>query len=527
MRLKSIQLRNFKRFNDLTINLGDNPSKIIASVGPNGCGKSSIFDAFEYKNREIKEPNNQPSEDAMFYAKCSQKKEMDIILIKEDGTDDFDEKSFYIRTAYRYSPRQQVHLGDAISRPKNDSDSDRPRSSIEMDNRGRENHKRLHAHLYQQQVLEEQKNGIVSKKQIHNEFLSSLNTILRNVLDIQIHDLGTPFHSLDIPREAGDRGAVVDSQLFFTKGECKKIPYINLSAGEKDTLDIILDLMLKTEERNNAIYCIDTPELHINTSIQRNLLIEIDKLIPDTCQLWIATHSIGFLRALQEELRDKSSVLDFSEKDYFNGTKEIQPILRTRENWQRIFQTALEDLTGLMAPKRIVYCEGKLQNSLDEKLFNIIFGREFHDTLFLSSGNKDNVQRCASIALAVLNKAFLGVEIIALIDRDDDLGEVKKRNVVVQKLTRREFENYLFDKEILRKYCDEQGKTFRENEYDDLVKDIKNDDVKKIGSDLVKKCCDCDLSKNLKVELAELLAEDTVVYQGLRREIFGVSVATE
>lgn len=44
MKIKSIKLSHFRRFTDLTINLGDSPKKIIALVGPNGCGKSSIFD---------------------------------------------------------------------------------------------------------------------------------------------------------------------------------------------------------------------------------------------------------------------------------------------------------------------------------------------------------------------------------------------------------------------------------------------------------------------------------------------------
>ncbi len=40
MRIKKVQFKNgYKRFFDLTIDLGDFPQRIIALVGPNGCGK--------------------------------------------------------------------------------------------------------------------------------------------------------------------------------------------------------------------------------------------------------------------------------------------------------------------------------------------------------------------------------------------------------------------------------------------------------------------------------------------------------
>lgn len=48
MRIKKIRMKEYKRFYDLTIDLGISPKRIIALVGPNGCGKSSIFDAMLY-----------------------------------------------------------------------------------------------------------------------------------------------------------------------------------------------------------------------------------------------------------------------------------------------------------------------------------------------------------------------------------------------------------------------------------------------------------------------------------------------
>lgn len=510
MKLKTVRLKNFKRFDDLTINLGDNPRKIIALVGPNGCGKSSVFDAFEEKLKDYKGASQ--NEHASYFAKLwhsifpdkkseSYNKNESISITTEDSTNNFDKKSFYIRSAYRFTSKLKV---DSIkAQPDIIEDHNRPYSSNAMDSRMQSNYERLLSKL-----LYEFEQGNKTGAEFKKEFLEKINKILENILDVKISGLGN----------VGDG----KGQLFFEKESSKNFPYENLSSGEKEVVDIIIDLVMKTPDFNDTIYCIDEPELHLNTAIQRKLLVEMEKLVPDNCQLWLATHSIGFLRALQEELKEKSSILDFSEKDYFNGTMEIKPIATTRENWQRIFQTALEDLTGLMAPKRIIYCEGKLQNSLDEKLFNIIFGEEFHDTLFLSSGNKESVQKYSAIALTVLNKAFSDVEIIALIDRDDNLEDMKQGKTVIKKLVRREFENYLYDKELLKKYCTENGKGFNETEFDNLVKDIVNDDVKATGNDLVKKCCGCDLSTDFKTDLAKLLTKDSEIYKNLRKEIFAV-----
>lgn len=50
MRIKKIQFKNgYKRFFDLTIDL-ESPKRIIALVGTNGCGKSSVFDGMLFLN---------------------------------------------------------------------------------------------------------------------------------------------------------------------------------------------------------------------------------------------------------------------------------------------------------------------------------------------------------------------------------------------------------------------------------------------------------------------------------------------
>jgi predicted ATP-dependent endonuclease of OLD family len=53
MLIKKLQLVNFKRFTDLTIEL--NEQQLVLLIGANGSGKSCIFDAFEVISSKAKD----------------------------------------------------------------------------------------------------------------------------------------------------------------------------------------------------------------------------------------------------------------------------------------------------------------------------------------------------------------------------------------------------------------------------------------------------------------------------------------
>jgi predicted ATP-dependent endonuclease of OLD family len=46
MKIKKIQIKKFKRFTDLTVEQLPETAKLILLVGPNGSGKTSLFEAF-------------------------------------------------------------------------------------------------------------------------------------------------------------------------------------------------------------------------------------------------------------------------------------------------------------------------------------------------------------------------------------------------------------------------------------------------------------------------------------------------
>jgi AAA15 family ATPase/GTPase len=515
MKIRTIRLREFKRFDDLTIDLGPNPKKIVAMVGPNGCGKSSVFDAFEEMLKNLK---NNGVEDtgyylkSMFYddvatRKTEYQRSQSVSIINDQGNSNFVLKSFCIRTSYRFASKINV---SQISAKGLIIDDERPMSSIALDNRLQSNYERLLGNAYK--AFE---NGDKTGNQVKQELIGKINTVLAKVLDIQISSFGN----------------VVEGKgsLYFKKDNTIDFPYSNLSSGEKEVVDILIDLIVKIDTYDDTVFCIDEPELHLNTGIQRRLLVEIDEIIPENCQLWIATHSIGFLRALQEELKEKVQILDYGEKDYFQGAKTMSPLLPTRENWQRIFSTALDDLTFLVSPKRIIYCEGRpapvggVESGLDAIVFNHLFSLEYPDTLFISAGGTDVIKNSV-LALQIVSKAFSGVSIFRLKDRDikTDAERVAFLETWANnRMTgRREIENYLFDKEVLQNYSAANGIVFDEVIYDGVVTDILLQDLKLIETTIRNSVGSVLNITDFKKELRFYIPNDGIVYNELKGCIF-------
>lgn len=177
--------------------------------------------------------------------------------------------------------------------------------------------------------------------------IGELNKAISSCLSIEIDNLGSIEDGKGI--------------LYFRKADVNNpFAYDVLSSGEKEVVDILLDLYLQKDSYINSVYIIDEPELHLNTAIQRKLLVEIDKMIPENCQIWVATHSIGFIRALQEELNAKSQVIRFqADNKWASEAYILKPIVKSRAAWQDLFQTALDNMTKLVAPRTIIYCEGR------------------------------------------------------------------------------------------------------------------------------------------------------------------------
>lgn len=488
MRVKRVHLVGYKRFHDLTIDFGNDPKRIIALVGPNGCGKSSVFDGMLFLNNAFHMIGNKNSKNYLYHS-LDRKPNYDYQSVSID----FCEGTFYtvnerkrnegrentifsFRSSFRYNGSLSVLESKAVSQLwKNDYGAT---TASDIDQRIEQNYRRLNIRF----------NNYLNEKdcrpsEAKSHIIGELNDAIGRCLDIKIDNLG------NIEDGKGT--------LFFSKDDTANPFEFNvLSSGEKEVIDLLLDLYLRKEEYNDSIYIIDEPELHLNTAIQRKLLIEINRIVPDDCQIWVATHSIGFLRALQEELNEESQIIEFSENNKWAQKAYIlTPMIKCRNNWRRLFATALDDMIGLVSPRTIVYCEGRAEpkangqeRGFDAEVFNTIFGEKYPDVLFVSSGGNTELDQRSTIAISILSKVFPDIEILVLKDRDMASGKNTDEKARQQYLSlnpnnhrvlkRFEIENYLFDKEVLKAYCQQNGNEFDEQSYDLFVTNITDQQVK-------------------------------------------------
>ena len=464
MRIKGLRLTNYKRFTNLRIDDIPDSARLVVLIGPNGTGKSSLFDAFLLKSQGLRSNHALQGEKGDYYLKDNYVSghpgtthevwnTINIEFHSGEPAKDRWSAIFNIRSPYRNEADFRL---TSLARVAPSTETARFERIIDPDQAVSDNYKRL---TWKRMAdLDTDAPGNITFDQYRKESLGQLQAAMRKLFT-------------EPALELQDFGGIRETGVFrFSKGTTADFHYKNLSGGEKAAFDLLLDIFVKRYEYQDAIYCIDEPEAHVATALHGRLLEVILDIMPTESQLWIATHSIGFVRKAYEMMQQNGDValLDFSGHD-LDQDVEIKPCVPDRSFWQTTYHVALDDLADLIAPVNIVICEGSktaVDQGFDADCYNRIFADNHPDTLFISRGGSKHVEGSEDL-IAVLRAVAKGVNTWRLVDRDDMTDEARDKRLQdgVHVLNRREIENYLYDPDVLKTFLKANGR-------EDLTSDL-------------------------------------------------------
>ena len=530
MKIKEVKIKNFKRFSDLTIENIPDSVKLIILVGPNGSGKTSLFEAF---NHWVKVKAFYNYGDKLFVNKMGEeiieaRQQVDVKFFNYELKNNEDAKGkFYFRSAYRNEPDFTVSTIQQQSIP---TEKLKLETLMHNDLTVSENYQRLISQTVA--GVFDENNGSKTVEVLREELIGKIKTSLSNIFDdLNLSSIGHPLSN---------------GSFYFAKGISKDFHYKNLSAGEKSVFDLVLDLIIKSTFYKDAVFFIDEPEAHMHTRLQAKLLKELYLLTPEESQLWISTHSIGMLKEAEEiENANPGTVvfLDFDNRN-FDTTEIISPAKIDKAIWDKFFDLTFADFAKLISPKTIVFCEGNSQGrqykDFDAQIYSSIFSDKYHDTKFISLGSCSEIENIENNSVKIVSSILKASEIIKIVDRDDKSEEevIEILQKGIKTLNRRHIESYILDDEIITKLCISESKEhLLQNCLDAKYKMIEEsiargnpeDDIKSASGQIyteIKKILGITRSGNNKCaffrdKMAKLITEETEVYKSLESEIFG------
>ncbi len=434
MNITQINLKNFKRFTDLTISDIPESSKLVLLIGANGSGKSCVFDALNfvckysssvieenkiysyYKKKSYKSIDIEIKRNLVYlfnYFRSEPKSDKGMIFVNSNNVSS---DIFIGRSSNRIIPRIVTGLGtQAIA-----ENSDNPVTFIDPDVRFLNDV--LH---YTQTFNQTLRNAIfkgenIDTKEIAKAFIEPLN---QSLLTIFGESEQNTIQLVDFV----DASVNTPPNLIFQKGD-SRISYELLSHGEKQVVILLINFIVRQEQYKDKIIFIDEMDCHLNTTIQYSLLKEIvERWIPENSQLWTASHALGFIEYAQKSY--SASILDFDMLDF----DQAQHITPKEKSDLDIFEIAVpkSTLAHLSKSFKLVIVENK--NS-------ILLNSAFNDEGFLFLPAHNNVE----VFLSVKE----GSQMIGLRDRDylksSEIQSLQKLYPHYKILNYYTFENYLY-----------------------------------------------------------------------------------
>ncbi len=456
MQIQKIQLQNFKRFTDLTIEGIPENTKLVLLIGANGSGKSSVFDAFEVLNSYTKDGYINDGDKNLYYYKKSSKAfsiELDTSKGKIRTKTEMNiatrlphfNISFYGRTSFRQlSSLTRTALGKNVD---TQSDADRPRLYIDKDERFENDIEKMTEELLRNVFLNDN-----SSKEIKKKFIEPINDALQNIFAFE-NNIGLELTQIIPPLDGKT------AQITFKKGN-SEIHYNLLSAGEKEVINILFNLLSRKDLLQDAILFFDEMDLHLNTAIQYNLLKEItENWIPDNSQLWTASHALGFIDYARKS--KNAIIIDFDSLNF----DVAQTLLPQSKEILDVYDIAVPKsmLSQLFKGKKIVFCENK-----NDEYYNLL-GLE--NTIFV--GGKASREVFLHIKRDAKNHALRDRDFLT----DTEIEAIKKEYPTYHILKYYDFENYIYHPDNIAELS---HKGFDKETYIEEIIEQKNKKLKSI-----------------------------------------------
>ena len=186
VKLKSIKVNRFRRFEDLQID-DLPPAKLVVLAGPNGIGKSSLFDAFStwYQANQIGlswEPG--------YHSRSNEAWNQHVQIAFHAGTPS--RKTFYFRSAYRNDPEFQINSLTRLAVP---TEEIRVRRMIDADGTVSSNYQRLASNAFENAFASF--SGSMTLQEFREPAIGEISrAVARLFPDLKLHTLGNPLQDV-------------------------------------------------------------------------------------------------------------------------------------------------------------------------------------------------------------------------------------------------------------------------------------------------------------------------------------------